>query len=78
MYSVQVPKQTTKEARIAARITANGKALLAAAANQLGVSESAIIEMAVREFAEKRNIKPPKPQTVNEAPAAYKPDADEG
>jgi len=51
-----MPRQTPKAARVAARLTDSGKSLLVATAEKLGVSESAIIEMAIREYAEKRGI----------------------
>ncbi len=42
---------------ISYRISEEGKQLIRLLAHRLGVSETAIVEMAVREMAEKRGVK---------------------
>jgi len=54
-YTLAMPRQA-KPARLSSRITDQCKALIAALMARYGISESAVIEQAVREYAEKRSI----------------------
>ena len=58
MVNVLAVNRPPKPFRLASRITADCKALLEALIRRYGISESAIIEQAVREYAESRGIKP--------------------
>lgn len=44
--------------QIAIRLTPEAKRLLAELVKKLGVTQTAIVEMAIRKFAEQENIKP--------------------
>jgi len=57
MYNGYTGRSTMVKKHISYRISEEGKQLIKALAQRLGVSETAIVEMAVREMAEKRGVK---------------------
>lgn len=61
LYYQSMPKTSSrlapKEERVTARLTREAKDMLLAACNKLGVGESAVVEMAIRAFAEQQGIK---------------------
>ena len=56
MVKIASMARPPKPFRLASRITADCKALLDALMRRYGITESAIIEQAVREYAEKRGV----------------------
>jgi hypothetical protein len=56
MVTIAIVSRQPKPFRLASRITADCKALLEALMARYGISEAAILEQAVREYAEKRGI----------------------
>lgn len=58
-----------KSERVAARLTEEAKRLLETLSMRLGVSESSMIEMAIREYAERRGLLAP--MVVNEHKSGY-------
>lgn len=63
MTTIAIVNRPTKPFRLASRITADCKALLEALILRYGISEAAIIEQAVREYAEKRGVSGTPPKT---------------
>jgi predicted transcriptional regulator len=53
MYTVTMPRTARKTQQITARLTDEGKRLLSLMATADGISESAVIERAIRELARK-------------------------
>ncbi len=51
MYTYPMPRLPQKESRIGVRLTAEGKRLLSLIASEKGVSEAAVVEMAIRLMA---------------------------
>ena len=77
-YTVRTMPRTTsnpKTGRFEFKISDTGKKLLAASAADQGISQAAVIEIAIREFAEKRGIKPPAaapPDRTADTPGEYR------
>jgi len=65
-----VMARPAKSERVAARLTVEAKHILEALAVRLGVSESSLIEMSIREFAERRGLIAP-PSVLNERRDPY-------
>lgn len=61
LYYQSMPKTSSrlapKDERVTARLTSEAKDMLLAVCNKLGVGESAVVEMAIRAFAEEHGIK---------------------
>jgi hypothetical protein len=57
MYSFVMPKEP-KTGRMSARLTTTCRALMDGISAKLGISDAAVIEIAVREYAERHNVKP--------------------
>ena len=58
MMYAQIMTRPRKTEQFAARLTDEGAALLVESARRKGVTRAAIVEMAIREYAEKRGISP--------------------
>lgn len=59
MVNMTAMARPPKPFRLASRITEDCKALLEALMSKYGITESAIVEQAVREYAEKRGVSLP-------------------
>jgi hypothetical protein len=57
MYALCVTKEP-KTGKTSARLTTTGRALMDAISIKLGVSDAAVIEMTLREYAERHGIQP--------------------
>jgi len=66
-----MPRTASKSARFAARLTAECKGLLIALSGRYGISESSVVEQAVREYAERRNVHSAQPDRTLDTPAPY-------
>ena len=56
MVNMSVMARPPKPFRLSSRITADCKALVDALMKKYGITEAAVIEQAVREYAEKRSV----------------------
>ena len=56
-YRYTIASMKKREQQTNVRLTAEGKRLLDELTKKLGVSQAAIIEMAIRKFAEQENVK---------------------
>jgi hypothetical protein len=57
MYNGYTERSTMAKKHTSYRISEEGKQLIKELARRLGVSETSVVEMAVREMAEKRGVK---------------------